>query len=91
MKRAPKRKGRPGRGERTRFAGYVRQELADRFVQLQAIYPRITQTDLVEAAIEFYLQHADGGLDANLQPWPSSGPSGAGSQKKTDRTLSKAG
>lgn len=91
MKREPKRKGRPGRGERTRFAGYVRKELADRFVQLQATYPRITQTDLVEAAIEFYLKYADGGLDANLQPWSPAEPPGSVSQKKTARPLPKAG
>ncbi len=91
MKTDGKRKGRPRRGQRTRFAGYVRQELAERFVHLQALYPRVTQSDFVEAAIEFYLQHADAGLDANLQPWSPSGQTGTTSQKKTARPLPKVG
>ena len=69
------------------MAGQVRREVFERLETLREQYPRLNQTDLVEAALAYYLDHAEMGLDANLKPFAQSPPPSIPQKKR----VSKAG
>jgi hypothetical protein len=52
---------------------YVRPALAARWKALSDKYPHVTESSLVNAAVEFYLPYAEHGLDGNLMPWHLTG------------------
>lgn len=59
-------------------------KLRDGITALRNQYPRATDVDLLEAAVESYLQAAEErGLDGHFHPLPSTGPQPKGSQQPT--------
>lgn len=59
-------------------------KLRNGIVALRNQYPRATDVDLLEAAVESYLQAAEErGLDGHFHPLPSTGPQPKGSQQPT--------
>lgn len=63
-----KKRGRPSKGDAIKVTFNLQAVIAHKLEDLKNRYPRVSQTDFIQAAIEYYLDTTGKGLDANLRP-----------------------